>query len=128
MFTELNYDDNVGNHHLFENTKFYSDHKLLGDGMYYIDTILTETDKAKLSSSVMIKDGTTLISNYAFCENTNIKTMTLPSSLIYIGSQAFKNCKNLKTIIYKGSEDEFKNIKIESSAFSGTNDVEYIYE
>ena len=49
-------------------------------------------------SCIQISDGIKTIGDYAFIDCTDLATVKLPKSIIYIGSQAFANCKNLKEI------------------------------
>lgn len=45
----------------------------------------------------------TKIADGVFENNTNITSITLSSNIQYIGNNAFKNCRNLKTIIFKSA-------------------------
>ncbi len=49
----------------------------------------------------------------AFVNNKNLKTVTLSSKVSYIGPFAFYGCNNIETVYFKGTEEEFNNIKIE---------------
>ena len=87
--------------------------------------ILLETDKTKVPSTVTVKSGTRMIANQAFIGNTNIRTVELPSSLIYIGKKAFAQNMNLSTIIYHGTETQFNSITIESNTFEDCKTITY---
>ena len=125
---QFNHDDNVGNHFLFEDTQYYKSNKTLNGGCYYLFNMLLETDKSLIGSTVTIKAGTTLIANQAFVGNTNIKTVEIPSSLKYIGKKAFAQCVSLNTIIYNGSESNFKTILVEENAFQDCKNISYQYK
>lgn len=121
----INHDDSIGNHFLFEDTIFYKNNRTEQDGCYYLFDMLLETDKSKIGSVVTVKNGTRIIANQAFKENTNIKTVELPSSLIYIGKRAFARCVSLSTIIYHGTESQFNLITIESNSFEDCKTITY---
>ena len=53
-----------------------------------------------LSETLTIAEGTTEIYDYAFANRQGIKTLILPSSLITIGSYAFRNCYDLETVTF----------------------------
>lgn len=123
----MNHDDLVGNHFLFEDTQYYLNNRIEENGCYYLFNILMETDKKKVPSSITIKNGTKMIANQAFIENTNIRTVVLPSSLIYIGRKAFAQCVSLQTIIFKGTESQYKSVLIEEYAFQDCKTINYQY-
>ena len=63
-------------------------------------------------SKVIVLDGVTRISRYAFHDNDSLLRVTLPESVESIGHHAFLNCKNLECIdLPKGA------ISIEKGAF-----------
>ena len=47
------------------------------------------------------------------CDVSNVLSVTLPSSLKYVGEGLFDNFANLADVYYNGTEDEWKNIVIE---------------
>ena len=51
-------------------------------------------------TSIVIEDGVTSIGDYAFseCNNTNLKTVTIPASVGTIGNSAFYSCTGLTTV------------------------------
>ena len=123
--TMMNHDDLVANHFLFEDTQYYLNNRVEENGCYYLFNILLETEKSKVSSSIKIKSGTRMIANEAFMGNTNIKTVELPSSLIYIGKKSFAQCVSLQTIIFKGTESQYSSISIEDNAFQDCKTINY---
>ena len=73
----------------------------------------------------------TKISDGMFENDTNITTITLPSNITHIGNNAFKNCTNLKRIIFKSArtygsvavDTQGENYEINAGALaSGNND------
>jgi hypothetical protein len=64
-----------------------------GDQWYTISSIFTGCPKLK---SIIIPEGLTTIKDLAFANNfENIISLTIPSSVTYIGENAFYNCNNL---------------------------------
>jgi hypothetical protein len=124
----FNHDDLVANHFLFEDTPFYSVNKIEENGCYYLFNILFESDRSKINSKLIIREGTSMISNQAFKGNTNIKTIELPSSVIYIGKYSFAQCSNLSKIVYNGSEESYRQIVIEDNAFQDCNKITYEFK
>ena len=66
-------------------------------GINYAGTILIGVSDKSLSEYT-IKEGTKLIYNNAFNGCGNMTSVTIPSSVFYIGSDAFANCNKLEII------------------------------
>ena len=82
--------------HTFDNTAWYNNHK---DGVMYLDHAVYSWKGAMAEdTSVTIKNGTTILADYAFEEQRNLAEITLPESLMYIGDYAFYGCDSLETI------------------------------
>ena len=67
--------------------------------------------------SVDIPNGVEYIDEYSFKGCINLQKITLPTTILRIGKAAFENCYNLGSvpstgIFYKGTEEKWKNIKI----------------
>ena len=62
---------------------------------------------------VVIEDGVTLISNYAFQECTSLTSITIPNSVRHIGSKAFWNCTSLTSITIPDSVTSIGNSTFE---------------
>ena len=56
----------------------------------------------------------TFIRAYAFFNCKNLKNVTIPDSVTSIGSYAFYGCSGLKTVLYAGTEEQWKAISIGS--------------
>ena len=67
------------------------------------------------SANVSIPAGVRIIAAGCFKDNMSIKTLSLPSSLISIGEEAFMGCTNLEEVSFGGNETE-----ILDRAFAGT--------
>lgn len=61
----------------------------------------------------------------AFRECVGIEYITIPKSVTNIGALAFKDCDSLKSVYYRGSEDDKAKIKIASNNSDLTNAVWY---
>ena len=62
------------------------------------DNILVKYPQSKTLSSYTIPDWVKTIAKGAFQGNNYIETIKIPSSVRYIGDNAFDDCKNLKSI------------------------------
>ncbi len=71
----------------FSNTLYYKNADNWENGVLYIDTCLIKADSSVEEHD--IKEGTTVISDYAFCGCENLKTVSIPESVISVGKQAF---------------------------------------
>ena len=92
-----------------------------------IDGVLFSTDKTLLSYPIgrndenySIPDGTNFISSYAF-KSCNLKTLTIPKTVVRIGIGAFLNCSKLITLHMPESIDNTTEYDpaIEQGAFYG---------
>ena len=63
-------------------------------------------------SKIVIPEGVVKIADSAFDGRENLERITLPSTLRYIGEEAFYGC-SLKTVNYRGSKALWNKIKIE---------------
>lgn len=77
----------------FNNTAWFNDQS---DSIIYIDNVALKYVGNNTPSSIAIKEGTISIASNFMPNNTNLKTLNLPSSLEIIGDYAFFNCSNLK--------------------------------
>ncbi len=64
--------------------------------------------------SVSIPEGVTNIDDQVFFYCSSLTTIKIPVSVISIGYSAFSGCGNLTDIYYTGTEDEWKQISIDS--------------
>lgn len=77
-------------------------------------TIYVASDS--IDSDLVIPDGVTVIADYAFNYNNTLESITLPSSITYIGDQALY-CWGLETIYFEGTEEEWDAVTLGSYAF-----------
>ena len=69
------------------------------DGVVYINNVLyTYKGSMPDDEAIDVKEGIVSISPYAFYNNNLLKSITIPSSIKYIGEYAFDECKKLKTV------------------------------
>ena len=97
----------------FHNTGFYSDESNWDNGVLYVGKYLTETN-GNISNDYEVKPGTILISPQSFANCTDLSTLILPKSVIYIGRGAFSDCKALTDVYYSGSVNDRDLITLES--------------
>ena len=104
--------------------------KITGNGEMYESDGTTAIGKqyASLVKSIIFSGKITFISQHAFNGFKNVNNVTLPSSNVYIGAYAFKNCislskltipKNCKVSVGWESFDGCKNITV--YGYSDTN-------
>ena len=67
---------------------------------------------AKTDAAYIIPSNVTSVAMYAFSENPYLETIAIPNSLIKVGDSAFFNCKNLRSVSYNGTEEEWNQIAI----------------
>ena len=70
----------------------------------YIGKYLIDTNSAETEENFEIKDGTTLIAEYAMFFSYNLKNLVVPESLKIIGDSAFGDCNSLDKVYYKGTK------------------------
>lgn len=82
--------------HVFDETAW---HKEQGDGAVYIEHIFYAYNGALPSNGVVdIKEGTTVIKDYALEDQKLLTRVNLPEGLLTIGDYAFFNCPSLNEI------------------------------
>lgn len=69
----------------------------------------------KSLTSVTIPDGVTSISASAFNYCAALSSVTIPDSVAAIGWAAFSNCSALTDVYYDGTEEQWKQVKIDNS-------------
>lgn len=66
----------------------------------------------KSLKSITISDSVTTIGEYAFYYCSSLTSVTIPKSVTVINSDAFYNSKNISTVYYNGTEDDWDEIYI----------------
>lgn len=93
------------------NTKWM---KSKSTGLVYLGNNLLVYKGNLKKTGVKIKDGTLTIAGQAFSFKKNLKTISIPNSVEYIGENAFYNCEKMKSVKIPS------NIKkIDNQAFAG---------
>jgi hypothetical protein len=87
----------------------------MGDtlGLSYIKNSAFNNKKA-LVEIILPKEGLIEIGIDAFKNLENLENIVISDTVKKIGKSAFQDCINLKTVTYRGSEDSWKNINIDS--------------
>ena len=85
----------------FDGTKWYYNQP---DGLIYAGHVLYKyKGTMPANSKIVIKEGTTVIANYAFAYCTGLTSVTIPNSVTNIGGAAFAGCSGLTSIIIPNS-------------------------
>ncbi len=92
--------------HAFYNTEYYNNKNNWINGILYIGSYLIDTDLD--ITECIIKEGTTCIADIAL-KCYEIKTLTIPASVISIGSSAFDFCYNLTDIYVSEKNQHFRS-------------------
>lgn len=68
----------------------------------------------KALSSVTLPDGLMSIKGSTFNECSNLTSIKIPNSVTQIGWAAFSGCSNLTDVYYDGTEEQWKQVKIDN--------------
>ena len=79
----------------------------------YMNEVPNSFAKALDIEKFIIPANVTSIGYWAFEDCVNLSSIEIPKSITIIGGSAFHNCPKLKDVYYTGSEEDWKNIKIE---------------
>lgn len=95
----------------FRGTEFYAQKQATERGISYIGKVAyayhgDKNDVVELE----VADGTVGIAEHAFERMSNLKKITLPSSLKHIDKEAFVGCKNLTNLYFNGTDDGWKAV------------------
>ncbi len=103
----------------FYNTAYYNNAGNWENKVLYLGSYLIEAKDT--IESCAIKEGTTIIADYAFSDCTSLTNITIPVGVTSIGSSAFEGCTSLESIIIPESVTS-----IESWAFYKCTGLESI--
>ena len=81
----------------FDGTDYYYDKTNWENDVLYISNYLIKA-KNSLNGEYKIKDGTRCIADGAFCDCTELKSITIPNGIKYIGQQTFSGCSELTNV------------------------------
>lgn len=107
---------------VFHRTAHYLDEENWENGIYYLGNYALESDEDSMTSSLIIKEGCTLIADNICLFNNKIEKLILSESMKYIGKTAFGYCQGLQAII-GGKKIE----RVGEMAFYGNISLESIY-
>ena len=80
--------------------------------MYAFSSELPWETVKGLINKVVIGDGVSNISGYAFDNCKNLTTVVIPDSVKAIGNGAFNNCNILKTVCYEGLQKDWNKVTL----------------
>jgi hypothetical protein len=92
----------------FYNTPYWNNHS--GEIYFNNDVFFTYKLSPSSPTQIVIKNGTKRIINNAFSGKTNITSITIPSSIDYIGDEAFTKCSNLTEINVDSNNQYYSSI------------------
>ncbi len=78
-------------------------------------TVVSGFQQCSNITTITLPSTCTLIFPDAFLNCHGLKTITIPKAVKNIRKGAFSGCENLKNVYYRGSEEEWKTISIESN-------------
>ena len=105
----------------FNDTGYYNNAGNWENGMLYIGTYLVASDWG-MEGDVVIKDGTTIMSDNIFEGRSWITSVTLPESVIHVAYSAFASCASLTEVTIPGSV-----VSIDDFAFAGCWELSDVY-
>ncbi|MBQ2974604.1 MAG: leucine-rich repeat protein [Clostridia bacterium] len=114
----------------FEDTGYYNDSDNWEGNVLYIGNYLIDV-KYGLTGSYKIKEGTVLVSDYAFSYRSSITDIEIPDSVKCIGDYAFLSCSGLTSIeignnVTSIGNDAFSKTGYYNDSNNWENDVLYI--
>lgn len=101
----------------FWNTKYENNSQNWADGVLYLDNCIIDTSQFEVSSQCYIKNGTTVIADGAFSSCENLKSITIPDTVITIGANVFSDCENLCEIILGSGIMYIKNAAFNNTGY-----------
>lgn len=75
----------------------------------------------KIVTTLTIPEGVNKISRYAFNLREHLEALYIPKSVTEIGWEAFYECRNLSSVYYQGTMEEWKNVKLGGNWKWGSN-------
>lgn len=98
----------------FYNTGYYNKASNWDGEVLYIGNFLIQAEST-LKGEYTVKDGTTVIADFAFATAKGLTSITLPKETKFIGDSAFSGCTALTSVKVNVTEEEWK-----ASAVIGT--------
>jgi len=122
------YDGNVSNPLMYADNLYLNGERV--ENLVIPDGVTSISDYAFYGctglTSVTFPDGLNIIPESAFSNCSNLKAITIPASMEYIRNGAFSGCKNIKYIFFKGSRDFWDNEMLIYTGNDALNNAEII--
>ena len=117
--------ERIGNS-AFTNTAHFKNEANWYSNAYYVGNHLIYAYSNKMGEELIIREGTKTVATYFLAKTCeSLKRIYIPESLAIINFHSFSGCKNVEKVYYAGSEEDFKNIKIDASNDFLFSDIEY---
>lgn len=95
----------------FYKTGYYNTSSNWENGVLYIGTFLIEAND-KVKGAYTVKEGTTVIADFAFASRNEVTSINLPATLEVVGDSAFAGCTAIKDVVVDITEEDWKNVVI----------------
>lgn len=120
--TDITVSDNISSIGIdaFYDTGYYNNSDNWENDVLYIGKYLIDV-KESINVDFAIKEGTKTIAERALEYCTNLKNVTIPDSITNIGWCAFYSCDSITNVYYKGTQEQFGKITIDSGNEDLTN-------
>ena len=80
---------------VFGATAHSKDENNIENGVIYIGNQIVDTDPAKASGKVTVRDGSVILPDYSFYYCDAVNEVVIPDSVGYIGTNSFEGCNDL---------------------------------
>lgn len=112
---------------VFDNTAIYENPDNWHNGALYVGNYIVATDSLSISGEYSVKNGTLGIAGGTFGGCDNLIGFDMQDSLVFIGTQAFWNCRNLKYIIVPDTFEylwgiDFQHSNLSEVYYAGTKE------
>ena len=100
-----------------------------------VDGVLFNKDKTKLirytagssNTTYTVPDSVTTIGYRAFDYSASLESIVIGAGVTHIGENAFKNCTALKDVYYKGTQEQWNAVVIETEGTFENVNIHYNY-
>jgi len=98
-----------------------------GTGEMYYTEYPEYYDFCEEIEKIIIEQGVTSISDYAFSSMEYLTQVSIPASVTHIGTAAFNECSSLETVIYYGTVASREQLELENNDNGNLLDAEWFF-